>query len=59
MSADKSEERVSDLEQYFKMLWEMVRRPETDAELSQGFLTVAELLQKHDDRSTEGRNGQA
>jgi hypothetical protein len=59
MSADKLEERVSDLEQYFKMLEEMVRRPETESELSQGFLTVVELLRKHDERSTEGRNRQA
>jgi chromosome segregation ATPase len=66
MSADKLEEGVSDLEQHFKMLVEMVRRHDTkntelstrNAELSQSFVTVVKLLQRHDQRLDEAREAQ-
>jgi chromosome segregation ATPase len=67
MSADNLEGRVSDLEQSFKMLVEMVRRHDTknaelstkNDELSQSFVTVVELLRSHDEWLKEGREVQS
>jgi chromosome segregation ATPase len=60
MSTDKLEERVSDLEQYFKMLVEMVRRHETrNIELAQSFQTVVDLLRRHDERLDEVREARS
>lgn len=60
MSADNLEARVSDLEQYFKMLVDMVGRHETrNAELSQSFVTVVDLLRRHDERLDEVQASQS
>jgi RNAse (barnase) inhibitor barstar len=54
MSADNLEPRVSDLEQYVKMLVEMVGRHDArNIELGQSYQTIVELLRKHDERFDE------